>query len=66
MTSNPILKTLLLSAAVFLPVMVAAQERRPACASAAQPGDAVSVAPAVAPLVMLDPTELRSKPTLAR
>ena len=66
MTSNPILKTLFLSAAVFLPVIVTAQQRQPAGASATQPSDLVSVPPAVAALVMLDPTELRSRPTLAR
>ena len=35
-------------------------------AGAAPSSNAVPVTPAVAPLVLLDPTELRSKPTLAR
>lgn len=66
MTTNAIFKPLMLAAAMLLPVAAPAQEKPPAGAGAASSGSHVQVSPAVAPLVMLDPTELRSKPTLAR
>jgi len=56
------------------PLIAQAQEK-PASNAAAAPSapthassatQTVPVAPAVAPLIMLDPTEIRSKPTLAR
>jgi hypothetical protein len=66
MTSKLIFKSLMLAAAMVLPIAAPAQEKQPAGANAAHQDNTVKVAPAVAPLVMLDPTELRSKPTLAR
>ena len=66
MVSNKIFKLLMLGAAMIQPLAVPAQEKQPAGAGASSAGDKVRVAPAVAPLVMLDPTELRSKPTMAR
>jgi len=56
-------KSLVLATLMISPVAALAQEK----STVAPPsGSAVPVAPAVAPLVLLDPTELRSKPTLAR
>lgn len=68
MTSNGIFRISTLAAAMLLPIAASPQEKQQAAAPAPAPasGSAVQVAPAVAPLVMLDPTELRSKPTLAR
>ena len=71
MTSQPMLTSLLLAALMLSPIAALAQDkpaaRTPAAgAGAAASADAVQVSPAVAPLVMLDPTELRAKPTLAR
>ena len=65
MNSDAIFKTLMLAAALVQPIGAAAQEKQPAGGGTSPSGGAVQVAPAVAPLMMLDPTELRSKPTLA-
>lgn len=63
MNANPFFTPLVLAAALFQPVATAAQPMQQAAATS---NDTIDVAPAVAPLLLLDPTELRSKPTLAR
>src|SRR6478672_11201904 len=62
-----------LAALTFVPLVVPAQQKPAGSAAAgtsaprhASNTSTVPVTPAVPPLVMLDPTELRSKPTLAR
>src|SRR4051794_12353944 len=46
--------------------VTAAQEKQHGVAHSSTVGKTVQVAPAVAPLMLLDPTGLRAKPTLAR
>jgi len=66
MRLTSIVKTLMLTAAICQPLAAPAQEKQPAGAGTSPSAGTVQVAPAVAPLIMLDPTELRSKPTLAQ
>lgn len=66
MTSSGILKTSILAGAMLLPIAASAQEKPAAAVPAPAAGGTVQVSPAVPPLVMLDPTELRSKPTMAK
>lgn len=66
MNANAIFGTLVLASALFQPIAAAAQPQQPAAASTGPSGSTIDVAPAVAPLLLLDPTELRGKPTLAR
>lgn len=69
MTRHSVLRTVLVHALILTPLAASAQGKPDPgrqAAGAAKTADAIPVAPAVAPLVMLDPTELRSKPTLAK
>ncbi|MFL6717244.1 MAG: hypothetical protein ACJ8G3_12880 [Burkholderiaceae bacterium] len=66
MNADKIFKSVLLTAAMLQPFATSAQEKQHGVAHPSTAGKTVQVAPAVAPLVLLDPTELRAKPTLAR
>ena len=73
MTTRLSLISIALAALASAPLVVQAQEKpassltaAPSAPKHASDSTHVPVAPAVAPLLMLDPTELRSKPTLAQ
>lgn len=67
MTSNASFKIMMLGATMMVqPLTASAQEKQLVGAGTSSSDGTVQVTPAVAPLILLDPTELRSKPTLAR